>query len=253
MRALAHLIHLPSAATVVSTFQEGSLLRSIAGFALDSPLTDQNLAFLEGARPRIAQLLSSAGRQLCAGDLAARQGAAPAIVVALDASQIATGTGTDLTGAFSGRRVTHVARGTRHSLACCDDGSLWAWGDNSQGQLGTGDFEPADEPRLVLECAKVVRVYAGTDFSLALTATGKVFSFGSNTAGQLGYDTKPANFSNRPCTMHLPSEPVVLDCAVGVNHSLLLLESGAVCGVGDNSNGQLGLAQGGIFNMYRYP
>jgi alpha-tubulin suppressor-like RCC1 family protein len=40
------------------------------------------------------------------------------------------------TGALSGKTVVAVAAGTAHSLALCSDGSIAAWGYNSNGELG---------------------------------------------------------------------------------------------------------------------
>ncbi|CAE7233645.1 Herc4, partial [Symbiodinium sp. KB8] len=46
-------------------------------------------------------------------------------------------------------RFTKVACGARHSLAVAADGSLWAWGDNSGGQLLLGDRRCRLEPTRV--------------------------------------------------------------------------------------------------------
>ncbi|HUR24353.1 MAG TPA: RCC1 domain-containing protein [Acidimicrobiales bacterium] len=33
--------------------------------------------------------------------------------------------------------MTHIAAGAHHSLALLSDGTIWAWGSNALGQLGT--------------------------------------------------------------------------------------------------------------------
>jgi hypothetical protein len=42
-----------------------------------------------------------------------------------------------------------IAAGGSHSLAVTQDGQLWAWGDNSNGQLGTGDTGGRSTPTLI--------------------------------------------------------------------------------------------------------
>jgi len=45
--------------------------------------------------------------------------------------------------------VRLIAVGAFHNLALKEDGSLWAWGNNEYGQLGTGDTQPRSQPVLV--------------------------------------------------------------------------------------------------------
>ena len=39
-----------------------------------------------------------------------------------------------------------IAVGAFHNLAFQEDGTLWAWGNNEYGQLGTGDTQPRSQP-----------------------------------------------------------------------------------------------------------
>jgi len=43
-------------------------------------------------------------------------------------------------------RVRLIAVGAFHNLALQEDGTLWAWGNNEYGQLGTGDTQPRSQP-----------------------------------------------------------------------------------------------------------
>jgi len=42
--------------------------------------------------------------------------------------------------------VRLIAVGAFHNLALKEDGTLWAWGNNEYGQLGTGDTQPRSYP-----------------------------------------------------------------------------------------------------------
>ena len=46
--------------------------------------------------------------------------------------------------------VRLIAVGAFHNLALQENGTLWAWGNNEYGQLGTGDTQPRAQPVPVL-------------------------------------------------------------------------------------------------------
>jgi len=54
-----------------------------------------------------------------------------------------------LVEALADKFVLAIAAGVSHSLALCSDGSVYAWGGNSSGQLGLGDTEDRDTPQIV--------------------------------------------------------------------------------------------------------
>ncbi len=95
--------------------------------------------------------------------------------------------------------VHQIEGGQEHTLWLKPDGTVWAWGDNGQGQLGTGFDRDSAIPQPVCATAgtapgepcatvlsDVVQVAAGADFSMALQADGTVLAWGDNTDGQLG-------------------------------------------------------------------
>jgi alpha-tubulin suppressor-like RCC1 family protein len=45
--------------------------------------------------------------------------------------------------------VVAIAAGTKHSLALKSNGDIYAWGLNSNGQLGTGNTTQQTSPQLV--------------------------------------------------------------------------------------------------------
>jgi E3 ubiquitin-protein ligase HERC1 len=52
--------------------------------------------------------------------------------------------------ALAGHFVEDIAVGSEHTLALTCDGKVWAWGSNSDGQLGVGHTTAVREPQLVV-------------------------------------------------------------------------------------------------------
>ena len=145
--------------------------------------------------------------------------------------------------------VTQIAAGAYHSLALTSTGQLYAFGDNSVGQLGNAtnrSGEPNPTPTLVTlpgEVGPVTQIAAGAYHSLALTSTGQLYAFGNNYYGQLGNTTNNAveEPNPTPTLVTLPSEVGhVTQIAAGANHSLALTSTGQLYAFGENYFGQLG-------------
>ncbi|MDR0334395.1 MAG: hypothetical protein LBH69_00710, partial [Methanomassiliicoccaceae archaeon] len=91
--------------------------------------------------------------------------------------------------------VIAVTGGATHSLALKSDGTVWAWGENSHGQLGDGTNDSSNTPVQVLDpdgdgnLTGVKAIAAGSNHSLALKNDGTVWAWGYNDSGQLGDNT----------------------------------------------------------------
>lgn len=82
-----------------------------------------------------------------------------------------------------------LATGGDHSLAVRDDGTVWAWGSNTVGQLGNGSLTNSASPSQVIGLADVRAVEAAGRSSFALKADGTVWAWGFNGNGELGDGT----------------------------------------------------------------
>jgi len=67
--------------------------------------------------------------------------------------------------------VTAVAGGQWHSLALKDDGSVWAWGNNTFGQLGVTSTRHGESPEMVAGLTDVRAISSGEHHCLALKKT----------------------------------------------------------------------------------
>jgi alpha-tubulin suppressor-like RCC1 family protein len=150
------------------------------------------------------------------------------------------------TGALVGKTVTTIAAGSAHSLARCADGSLVAWGDNSYGQLGTGNTASSIVPVTVpasgaLAGKAVAAVAAGYSHCLALCTDGSLAAWGANSYGNLGNNS--STNSSVPVAVTatgILSGKVVSRIAAGYLHSLAWCTDGTIAAWGFNSNGALG-------------
>lgn len=82
--------------------------------------------------------------------------------------------------------IKAVAAGAAHSLALDTNGNVWAFGNNSSGQLGLGSYTSTNIPTQIPTLSQIVAISAGGRHSLALDKNGQVWSFGDNGNGQLG-------------------------------------------------------------------
>jgi alpha-tubulin suppressor-like RCC1 family protein len=140
---------------------------------------------------------------------------------------------------------TAVAAGDFHTLALKTDGSLWAWGDNTSGQVGDGSVVPGIQPlpvQIVLSAPLTnndwIVVAAGGGHSLARKANRTMWSWGFNGAGQIG------NGTNIDARAPLQLPPLTnadwVAVAAGQLQSLALKSDGTLRSWGNNTFGQLG-------------
>lgn len=134
--------------------------------------------------------------------------------------------------------AVQVAAGDAHSLVVKRDGTLWTFGSNLYGQLGTptnaGTAAPNSVPTMVM--TDVVRVAASQRVSLAVRKDGTLWGFGQSHEGQLGPDVSYSALTSTPVRIMTG----VVDVAVGYNHVLVVKTDGSVWSWGANYNGQLG-------------
>ena len=72
-----------------------------------------------------------------------------------------------------------LAPGFGHVLALTENGEVYAWGRNSQGQVGCGNTKKMMTP-VKLGLKNIVQIVAGGKFSLALDADGQLWGWGDN-------------------------------------------------------------------------
>ncbi len=132
--------------------------------------------------------------------------------------------------------VIAIAAGGQHNLALKSDGTVWAWGWNSQGQLGDGTQERRTLPFQVPGLSGVTRISASFDHSMAVLSDGSARVWGGG-GGKLGNGTVDRSF--------VPITPIGMDANViaiagGYYHTFFVKSDRTLWGCGFNYNGQLG-------------
>ncbi|XP_028645231.1 probable E3 ubiquitin-protein ligase HERC6 isoform X2 [Grammomys surdaster] len=140
-------------------------------------------------------------------------------------------------------KIIQVSCGHYHSLALSEDGHVFSWGSNSQGQLGLGkDFCSQTIPQKVksLEGIPLAQVAAGGTHSFALSLTGTSFGWGNNRSGQLALSgNKIKEQIYKPHSIGALKNLSVVYISCGYEHTAVLTEDGQVFTFGGNSSGQL--------------
>ena len=134
---------------------------------------------------------------------------------------------------------TAVSAGYYHTLAIKADGSLWAWGGNSCGQLGLGDDVDRNAPARVGVANDWAAVAAGYDHSLAIKGDGSIWAWGENYYGQLGLGDEADVMVYAPARVGVANDWTTV--AAGYFHSLAIKSDGSLWAWGSNGSLQLGI------------
>ncbi|MBG8554194.1 RCC1 domain-containing protein [Hymenobacter guriensis] len=130
-----------------------------------------------------------------------------------------------------------AAAGGSHTAAVQVDGSLWAWGNNDQGQLGLNNISSQTSPQQVGTVTNWASVAAGDSHTVAVRADGSLWAWGSNGSGQLGL----GNSTSQNTPQQMGTGTSWMSAATGDAHTLAVQTDGSLWAWGSNVNGQLGL------------
>ncbi len=138
-----------------------------------------------------------------------------------------------------GSGITQVSTGLWFSCALKANQTVWCWGNNANGQLGSDPaiHPTSNTPLQVAGLSSVIAVTAGQDHACALSQAGAMKCWGNNGQGQLGDGgLEPASFA--PMQVSGLTGGVSAITAGGF-HTCALVGGGIQCW-GFNSFGQLG-------------
>jgi len=133
---------------------------------------------------------------------------------------------------------TNITGGFQHTLAIQSPGTLWAWGLNSYGQLGTSNQTNYSSPVQIGAVNIWTSVSTGQFHTAALQTPGTLWSWGYNSVGELG----TSDTVNRSSPVQIGALSTWTSIAVGNSYTMAIQTPGTLWAWGFNTSGQLGLS-----------
>ena len=131
--------------------------------------------------------------------------------------------------------VAAVSCGDNYTAAIKTDGTLWTWGGNASGQLGTGGMENKTVPTKVMD--NVAAVSCGNYTTAILKTDGSLWMCGSNTYGTVGNGKSGAG-ENELTPVKIMDN--VSSASTGGGVTAAVQSDGSLWMWGDNRGGALG-------------
>lgn len=132
----------------------------------------------------------------------------------------------------------NVKAGSRHFIALREDGTIWAWGLGTSGQLGSNNRISRSSPVSVVGgITDWEQIGSGLTHSMAKRANGSLWAWGLGTSGQLGNN----RFSRSSPVSVLGGITDWVDFDGGNAWSLGLRENGTLWAWGSGNSGRTGL------------
>ena len=139
--------------------------------------------------------------------------------------------------ASNGVAAMDVSCGNSHTGAL-SDGVAYYWGQNDQGQLGTGNNQSSASPLAIAGFAAWRQLASGAAHSCAIDDVGQVYCWGDNSRGQLGQGDRVSRALPTKVTL---TQPATQLSAKFLHSCALLIDATLYCW-GANMEGQLGQA-----------
>ena len=135
------------------------------------------------------------------------------------------------------KKVKKVSYGTYgHNAAITENGDLYCWGENNDGEVGNGDVDVYGVEKPVKVLSNVKEVYRAENLTSAITENGDLYCWGENTYGRVGCGE---GIRNQSTPFKVLSKVKSFYCNEYWN-SMAITENGDLYIWGNNSYGLIG-------------
>ena len=137
----------------------------------------------------------------------------------------------------------YVSEGNSHSMGIRQDGTLWAWGSNANGQLGDGTTTNRTAPVQIQEGTTWAHVAAGGAHTVGIRTDGTLWAWGNQANGRLGNDETATGNVTSPIQIQEGTRWIYATAGgtAATGHTVGIREDGTLWAWGFNNNGQLGI------------
>ncbi len=139
-----------------------------------------------------------------------------------------------INGVVAQNKIVDIEAGDYFILALKDDGTIWSWGINSQGQLGRGYISKYDSiPQQIGADRDWVKIFANGNRSIAIKKDSSIWAWGMNSNSELGVGDEYAITFPRRFGEHKKWKTVCMD------HSIFIVvdaNGSALCNLGWGRN-----------------
>ena len=147
---------------------------------------------------------------------------------------------TPVTTFAGGNDWKSVSAGGGYTAAIKTDGSLWVWGSNTDGRLGTNDTNTRTTPVTTFAGGNNWKsVAVGDRHTAAIKTDGSLWTWGRNPFGQLGTNDTTPNRSTPVTTFAGGTN--WKSVSVAYSQIVAIKTDGTLWTCGGNNNGQLGI------------
>ena len=128
--------------------------------------------------------------------------------------------------------------GECHTISIAENGEVYAFGQNSYGELGLGnDEEAVFIPTRITNLPSIYEVSCGCYFTVCVAYDGSLWSFGENYFGQLGIPKEIQKYFYEP--QLIEDIPPVISVSCGAYHTVFITSDLNLWSCGNNNFGQL--------------